>query len=188
MFEYSNEGVSVADGWGTLLKAARFGTDYVTRTASAKANIFANPPEESTYFFTDDDIEGNRLTGDRAFTVTFRPGELPPVRGFWSLTLYDAYHFFARNDLNRFSIGTKNKTLQVDQDGSLTIHVQHQSPGAEQETNWLPAPTGEFCLFLRAYWPDDAILSGAGLPRRWPPPPPIDTQTTSALAAGRAVT
>jgi hypothetical protein len=74
------------------------------------------------------------------------------VRGFWSLTLYDADHFFAPNALNRFSLGTKNKDLKYGPDGSLTIYVQHERPSADQVSNWLPAPKGDFELFIRAYW------------------------------------
>ena len=118
LFDYSNEGVSVGHGWGTLVNSARFGADYVTRTSCAKANIFANRPEESAYFFTDVDASESRLTGDSSYTVTFGPDGTPPVQGFWSLTLYDEHHFFAPNDLDRFSLGTKNQDLQTNEDGS----------------------------------------------------------------------
>jgi hypothetical protein len=95
LFAYSNEGVSAGNGWGTLDNAARFGTDYITRTSCAKANIFANRPEESAYFFTDRDPDSTHLTGEKMYTVTFPADQLPPVKGFWSLTLYDKHHFFA---------------------------------------------------------------------------------------------
>jgi len=168
LFQYSNEGVPLAHGWGTLVNAARFGTDYVTRTAAAKANIFANKPEESTYFFTDVDANGERLHGRRDYSVTFTGGQLPPVKGFWSLTLYDQHHFFAPNELGRYSLGTKNQDLHLDQDGSLTISVQQQPPQGQERSNWLPAPDAEFTLFLRAYWPEAAIADG-----NWTPPPVI---------------
>lgn len=90
----------------------------------------------------------------------------PPVRGFWSLTLYNQHHFFAPNAIDRYSLGTKNKDLHYNAGGSLTIHVQAPRPTAS-DANWLPAPAGQpFSLYLRAYWPDQAILSGA-----WTPPP-----------------
>ena len=97
---------------------------------------------------------------------TFGPDGTPPVQGFWSLTLYDEHHFFAPNDLDRFSLGTKNQDLQTNEDGSLTIFVQHESPGSARESNWLPSPAGEFSLFLRGYWPEPAVLTG-----EWAPPP-----------------
>jgi len=99
--------------------------------------------------------------------VTFAKGKIPPVQGFWSLTLYNEHHFFAPNSLHRYSIGTKNKALKKNADGSLTLYVQADSPGADKESNWLPAPKGaDFSLYVRAYWPKPAITSG-----KWTPPP-----------------
>ena len=83
----------------------------------------------------------------------------------WSLTLYNAEHFFHPNTLNRYSLGTKNKTLKYNPDGSLTLYAGARSPGADKESNWLPAPNGPFSLYIRAYWPEQAILDG-----RWVPP------------------
>ena len=90
---------------------------------------------------------------------------MPPVRGFWSLTLYDQYHFFQPNPLNRYSLGTKNKTLKYNADGSLTLYASAKSPGKDKENNWLPAPNGPFSLYIRAYWADKPILDG-----QWKPP------------------
>ncbi len=180
LFDYSNEGVSVGHGWGTLVNSARFGADYVTRTSCAKANIFANRPEESAYFFTDVDASESRLTGDSSYAVTFGPDGTPPVQGFWSLTLYDEHHFFAPNELARFSLGTKNQDLQTNEDGSLTIFVQHESPGPSQESNWLPAPAEEFSLFLRAYWPEPAVLTG-----EWAPPPVLPSTQRAGIPDGQ---
>jgi hypothetical protein len=87
------------------------------------------------------------------------------VNGFWSLTLYNEHHFFHPNDLKRYSLGTKNKNLKRNADGSLTLHVSAKSPGADKETNWLPAPDGPFSLYIRAYWGKPAILDGS-----WQPP------------------
>jgi hypothetical protein len=87
------------------------------------------------------------------------------VKGFWSLTLYNKHHLFEPNTLNRFGVGTKNKDLKLGDDGSLTLYVQHASPGPDKESNWLPAPSDEFSLYIRAYWPDAAITEGS-----WTPP------------------
>jgi len=97
--------------------------------------------------------------------VTFAKGEVPPVNGFWSLTLYDAEHFFNPNSMNRYSLGTKNKTLTYNGDGSLTLYASAKSPGKDKESNWLPAPNGPFSLYIRAYWADKPILDG-----QWKPP------------------
>jgi hypothetical protein len=86
------------------------------------------------------------------------------VKGFWSLTLYDKEHFFYPDPLNRYSLGTKNKSLN-DADGSLTLYAGAKFPGKDKETNWLPAPSGAFSLYLRAYWPEGAILNA-----QWQPP------------------
>jgi hypothetical protein len=166
LFEFRNIGVPVARNWTTQRNGAAFGTDYLSRTAMGKANIFVNTPTETAYFYQDLDSGGNRLNGANTYAVTFDPGELPPVGGFWSLTLYNAHHFFHPNELNRYSLGTKNKHLQFGDDGSLTLTVVAAAPNDGQLANWIPAPDGEFSLYLRAYWPDDAVLTG-----EWTPPP-----------------
>jgi hypothetical protein len=165
IFEFRNNGVAAGNGWRTQKNAARFGTDYFQRTATAKGNMFSNVPEETMYFGQDFDRNGDRLTGTKAYTVTFAKGETPPTDGFWSLTLYNEAHFFAPNVLNRFSLGTKNKSLKPNPDGSLTIYVQPSSPGADKESNWLPAPEEPFSLYIRAYWPKAEITEG-----KWTPP------------------
>jgi hypothetical protein len=79
--------------------------------------------------------------------------------------MYDPEHYFYQNALKRFALGTKNKSLKYNDDGSLTIYLGNKSPGKDKETNWLPAPAGNFSIWLRAYWPDQAILDGS-----WKPP------------------
>ncbi|CAJ0557378.1 unnamed protein product, partial [Mesorhabditis spiculigera] len=95
----------------TANNGAAFGTDYFSRTAVARSNIFVNQQKETKYFYQDLDKSGTRLNGQNSYSVTFAKGQLPPVKGFWSLTLYNEQHFFSPNDLKRYSIGTKNKTL-----------------------------------------------------------------------------
>ena len=98
--------------------------------------------------------------------VGSEPGALPPIKGFWSLTLYNQNHFFEPNDLKRYSLGTKNKSLQYNADGSLTLYVQASAPADNLRSNWLPAPKdGDFTLYIRSYWPEEAILDGT-----WTPP------------------
>lgn len=168
LFEFRNIGLPIAHHWTTQRNGAQFGTDYLSRTAMGKANIFVNTPTETTYFYQDLDADGARLNGDRAYTVTFPAGSLPPVRGFWSLTLYNQHHFFHANELDRFSLGTKNKGLVTNDDGSLTITVGTDQPDDAALPNWLPAPDGDFSLYLRAYWPSPDILDGT-----WAPPPVV---------------
>jgi hypothetical protein len=166
LFQFRNYGQQLPFNWSTISNEAAFGTDYYTRTAVAKSNILVNSPQETKYYYQDLDASGGRLNGANRYTVTFAKGQTPPVNGFWSLTLYNEHHFFAPNELKRYSLGTKNKTLKPNADGSLTIHVQADAPPDAQRDNWLPAPRDrDFSLYVRAYWPRPAILDGS-----WTPP------------------
>lgn len=165
LFHWSNVGLPVGNGWTSSDNGAEFGTDYYTRLAVARTNIFVNTPRETKYFYNQTDQDGADLDGDRAYTMTFRAGQLPPVRGFWSLTVYNQHHFFAPNDLDRYSLGTKNADLEYGDDGSLTLYVQSTAPDDAPQANWLPAPAGQpFSLYLRAYWPHDEALDGTWYP------------------------
>ncbi|WP_445165635.1 DUF1254 domain-containing protein [Mycolicibacterium sp. Dal123E01] len=166
LFEFHTNGIRLPSGWNSPPNVARWGFDYLTRTATAKSNMYVNQPEETRYFFLEVDSHGERLTGEHGYTITFPPGKLPPVNGFWSLTLYNPQHFFAPNDLGRYSLGTKNTSMKTADDGSLTIHIQQHSPGADREPNWLPAPDGNFELTIRTYWPKPEVNQG-----NWTPPP-----------------
>ena len=163
--QWRYDGRPAGNGWNSPVNNAEWGTDYLNRTGTAKSNMYDNRPEETKYIYTDDDSEGQQLNGQNTYAVTFAKGEVPPVKGFWSLTLYDAEHFFHSNPLNRYSLGTKNKTLKYNADGSLTLYAGTKSPGADKESNWLPAPDGPFSLYIRAYWADRPILDG-----QWKPP------------------
>jgi hypothetical protein len=166
LFEFRNFGIQLPGNWCTIANGAEFGTDYFTRTAVAKSNILVNAPIQAKYFYQDLDEGGHRLNGSKRYAVTFARDQTPPVHGFWSLTMYSQYHFFVPNDIQRYSVGTKNKALTIAPDGSLTIYVQADPPHNAQRTNWLPAPSGEdFSLFMRAYWPKPAALDGS-----WTPP------------------
>ena len=165
LFEFHNNGRPVGNGWTSPPNGARWGTDYLSRAATARSNMYDNAPNETRYIYTDFDKEGRRLTGARRYTVTFASSQTPPVNGFWSLTVYNKEHLFEPNRLNRFSLGTKSKSMKTNADGSLVLYFQHQSPGADKELNWVPTPVDEFSLYIRAYWPKDAILDG-----KWTPP------------------
>jgi hypothetical protein len=141
VFQFRHIGVPVAHHWTTQRNGAAFGTDYLSRTAMARANIFVNTPSETTYFYQDLDEAGRRLNGNHRYSVTFPANGLPPVRGFWSLTLYNQHHFFHANEVGRFSLGTKNKTLRFSEDGSLTLYASATPPeDPELAGNWLPPP------------------------------------------------
>jgi len=90
-------------------------------------------------------------------------GEMPPVKGFWSLTMYDANYFFVPNALNRYTLSQRNK-FKTNKDGSVDLYIQQESPGKDKEANWLPAPAGQFILMMRLYWPTEtppSLLDGS---------------------------
>jgi hypothetical protein len=152
------------NGWNSPVNNAQWGTDYLNRTATAKSNMYDNRPEETKYIYRDDDSQGKQLDGHNLYTVTFAKGQLPPVKGFWSVTLYNDVHLFNPNPLKRYSLGTKNKTLKYNADGSLTLYAGAKSPGKDKESNWLPAPAGTFSLYIRCYWSEQAVLDGTWMP------------------------
>jgi len=166
MFRWKHNGSPAGNGWNSPTNGAVWGTDYLNRMGTAKSNIYDNRPTETKYIYTDDDASGAQLRGSSLYAITFPAGQTPPVRGFWSMTLYDEHHFFFENPLDRYSLGTKSKSLVPNPDGSLTLYAGARSPGKDKESNWLPAPTGPFSLYIRAYWPDQAILDGTWTPPR----------------------
>jgi hypothetical protein len=167
LFEFRHSGIPLRHNWTTVSNGAAFGDDYFTRSAVAKSNIFITRAVETACFYQDLDARGRRLDGGRRYTITFTRAALPPVKGFWSLTLYNKYHLFAPNELTRFSLGTRDKYLVYGADGSLTVYLQPERPSGDRRSNWLPTPpNGEFSLLLRAYWPEPAMVSG-----QWSPPP-----------------
>ncbi len=164
---YGNVGTPLGYGWSSALNGGAFGTDYLTRTLVGKAYLGVNKPQDALYIGTDLDGDGKRLNGaGNTYTLTFSKGQLPPAKAFWSLTLYDTEHFFYINPQKVYSRGTKNKDLQFNPDGSLTIYIQNQSPGADKETNWLPCPAEPFSVLIRIYVPDESVLQGP-----YSPPP-----------------
>ena len=165
LFRWRHNGVPAGNGWNRSVNNAEWGFNYLMRTATAKSNMFENRSAETQYFFSDADSEGAQLEGAHQYAITFAAGELPPVNGFWSLTLYDEHHLFALNELGRYSLGTKNKDLVFDEDGSLTLYAGAAAPDPTREANWLPAPAGAFSLYIRCYWAMDPVLDG-----RWTPP------------------
>jgi hypothetical protein len=167
LFQFRNYGQQLPHHWSTISNESAFGVDYYTRTAVAKSNILVNAPDETKYFYQDMDQAGARLNNANRYTVTFPKDGTPPINGFWSLSIYNKNHFFVANPINRFSVGTKNKDLKFNPDGSLTVYVQTDEPADPvQRANWLPAPSGEFSLYVRAYWPKAAVMDGS-----WTPPP-----------------
>ncbi|MBR0650185.1 DUF1254 domain-containing protein [Roseomonas terrae] len=164
-FQWRHNGVPAGNNWNRSKNNAQFGVDYFNRLGTAKSNMFDNRPNETQYFYTDLDGDGTQLHGAGSYAITFPAGQTPPVRGFWSMTLYNDKHLFHANPLNRFSLGTKNTNLVRNQDGSLTLYAGKDNPGQGREANWIPAPDENFSLYIRAYWGQQSVLDGT-----WQPP------------------
>jgi uncharacterized protein (TIGR03000 family) len=156
------------NGWTFTTKAGEYGTDYLQRAFITYFGLGANRPEDAVYPTAKVDGAGKPLNGANNYVMHLAKGETPPVRGFWSLTMYDEQMFFVANPLNKYTVSPRNDLL-TNADGSIDLYIQNESPGKDKEANWLPAPKGGFVLVLRLYWPnekDPTILNGS-----WKPPP-----------------
>ncbi|MEW6143999.1 MAG: DUF1254 domain-containing protein [Thermodesulfobacteriota bacterium] len=173
------DGMKAIDEKAAATKSAAdlFGTrefmknNYLNRAVGAKMGIYGNSKSEAYYFLWTKDAEGNMLNGaDSRYTLTFGKGELPPVKAFWSVTMYDGKtQLLVANPINRYLINSPMlPELKLNDDGSLTIYIQKDSPGKDKEPNWLPAPDGPIYMVLRCYWPEKAILDG-----EWKLPPVV---------------
>jgi hypothetical protein len=147
-------GGKLVNGWLIPAAAGRYGTDYLARARIAAVGWPANLPEDAVYPVAHVDAAGKKLNGANKYTITFAKGQTPPVDGFWSITMYfdDRGWWFYPNDLNKFTVSMRDNP-KFNEDGSLTLYFQHESPGKDKEANWLPSPQGDFLLTLRMYWP-----------------------------------
>lgn len=160
--------VKNVNGWLYDTVTGLYGTDYLNRALVTAIGLGANLPQDAIYPMSLKDADGSDYEGKNKYVMRFAKGQLPPVKGFWSLTMYDADFFFVANPLNRYSISARQK-LKENADGSTDLYIQNESPGADRESNWLPAPKGKFQLMLRLYWPTEtppSIIDGT-----WSPPP-----------------
>jgi hypothetical protein len=133
-----------------------FNGDWLKRAAGAKGGIYGNDAAEAMYPARRTDSNGQTLDGSQHnYTLTFPAGQLPPVNAFWSVTMYDGKtQLLIENPINRYLINSPMlPTMKTNADGSLTLYIQNKSPGADKESNWLPAPNGPIYLVMRLYWP-----------------------------------
>lgn len=160
---------AMVNGWVVTKGLGVYGTDYMKRAVVAAFGWPANLPQDAVYPYTEVDSSGRKLSGANRYTLIFAKGLTPPVNGFWSITMYeiDQGWWFVPNPLNRFTVSLRNNP-KYSADGSLTLYFQNESPGKDLETNWLPAPKGDFIAMLRMYWPKEnnpSIVDGT-----WKPP------------------
>lgn len=168
----SSPGALYAGGWFSSPPwTGEFKTQYLSRAVIARSSLTANVPREAVYLQAYRDRNEEVLTGAKRYTVTFK--EPPPFHkpGFWSLTMYDlSNNYTVPNKLDRYCLGSDNKDMKLNADGSLTIYVQKDSPGADKEANWLPAPAGEFYMAIRSYVPGEAMVRSLTDPTAYPRP------------------
>ncbi|RWQ31300.1 MAG: DUF1254 domain-containing protein [Mesorhizobium sp.] len=165
------------NGWNVsslLGDEAFYNGDWLLRAGAAKAGLYGNDAAEAMYPFTRTDATGEPLDGSKHnYTLTFPAGQLPPVNSFWSVTMYDGKsQFLIKNPINRYLINSPMLSgMKKNEDGSLTLYIQKDSPGTDKEANWLPAPDGTIYLVMRLYWPKteapSILPAGEG---SWQPP------------------
>lgn len=156
----------IANGWQMNTDTmGAYGNAYLKRAIIAMVGLGANQPEDAIYPLNVADADGKPLQADHTYTLHFTKDNLPPVNAFWSVTMYDAQGYQVANPINRFAIGDRD-ALKYNPDGSLTLYIQHQNPGPDKESNWLPAPAkGTLGVTMRLYAPRSQALDG-----RWNPP------------------
>ncbi len=176
----------IADAWGAfadvkaqvnageITSGDMFGTrdylnnNYVYRMTAAVLGIYGNSKEEAMYPAYYVDADGKTLDGAKRYALRFAPGQLPPVNSFWSITMYEQpASLLVANPLDRYLLNSPMlPQFKRDADGGLTLFIQHESPGKDDEANWLPAPIGPFSVIMRLYWPKAEALDGT-----WTAPP-----------------
>jgi hypothetical protein len=165
MEQYSTQ--KQANGWMVSTGSGHYGTDYLQLALIAYIGVGGNLPADAFYPIARFDGDGKVLNGPNRYVIHFIKADIPPInpKGFWSLTMYDNEYFLVPNSINRYSLSSRDK-FKLNQDGSMDLYTQKESPGADKKSNWLPSPDGEFILMLRLYWSKDEALNGA-----WVPPP-----------------
>jgi hypothetical protein len=150
---------------GLFGSRAALGEDYLRRATAATMGIYGNDVEEAVYIGWIADEDGEPLVGDGCYVIRFPADALPPVRLFWSITMYALpSRLLVANPIDRYSIGDRTPGLTYEDDGALTLTVQHETPG--RQANWLPAPAGPFTAIFRLYGPEPSVVDGS-----WHQPP-----------------
>jgi hypothetical protein len=166
MQAYMPKAASIVNGWQMNVSTMGvYGNFYLKRAIVAQYGLGANLPEDAIYPANLADADGKPLNGAYRYTLHFDKDAMPPVQAFWSVTLYDSDGFQVPNALDRFALSSW-MPLKKNPDGSIDLYFQHESPGKELESNWLPAPSGDFNLLLRLYAPASSVING-----EWNPPP-----------------
>ncbi|HUN87194.1 MAG TPA: DUF1254 domain-containing protein [Terriglobales bacterium] len=168
MLKYVDDDIPKVNGWLYTTKTGLYGTDYMQRAVVTAIGLGANRPQDAIYPTGLKDADGKELdAGSNKYVMHFDKGQMPPAKGFWSITMYDKDYFFVPNALNRYTLSSRNKFV-TNADGSVDLYLQADSPGKAKEANWLPAPKAKFVPMMRLYWPSEtppSIIDGS-----WKPP------------------
>jgi len=169
IMEYFKKAAEPVNGWMYITKnIGVYGTDYIQRALVTAIGLGANRPQDAIYPTSQKDADGHEYDGaSKKYVIHINKGDLPPVNGFWSITMYDKDYFFVPNPLNRYTLSARNK-FNMNPDGSVDLYLQADSPGKAKEANWLPAPKAQFIPMMRLYWPKEtppSIIDGT-----WKPP------------------
>jgi hypothetical protein len=159
---FATRGIEMVNGWGILKKTGIYGSDYLDRAFVTAVGLGANRPQDAIYPFTQASFDGSKT-----YVIRFAKGQTPPVKGFWSITMYDPAYFFVKNALNKQSISPRQHFAQSP-DGSIALYFSNKQPAGVPASNWLPAPPGKFLLMMRNYWANPtppSLLDGS-----WKPP------------------
>ncbi len=162
MAQFKDSG-TMENGWSFSTRTGTYGIDYQQRAFITEVGLGANRPQDAVYPTSKVDADGKPYNGKNKYVLTFTKDQIPPVNGFWSLTMYDEQMFFVPNSLKKYTVSPRNN-LKYGEDGSLVIYIQNASPGQEKEANWLPAPKEKFVLMLRLYWPKEPVIDGMWIP------------------------
>lgn len=154
---------TTANGWTTNYRGSRFGNNYLLRAAVARDQIYVTVPEEAIYPIARVDADGEPLDGGASYRIYLSQNNMPPVDGFWSITLYNDQGYMVENPIERYAIGDRTPDLVRQDNGDIEILIQHEEP-ANDSTNWLPAPDDRFYLMMRLYIPGSEVLSQEWLP------------------------
>lgn len=152
----------VQNGWTYFVTTGKYGANYIQRAMITYFGLGANLPADAIYPTARTDVAGQPMEGTSSYVMRFEKGALPPSEAFWSITMYDNQFFFAPNALNRYTLSSRDK-LKANADGSIDLYFSNASPGKDKESNWLPAPKGNFVLMMRMYQPRDkppSIIDG----------------------------
>jgi hypothetical protein len=181
LMKIKNSKQKLSNGWSVYTSLMGvYGNEYAFRSFISMIGLGALPTQDSVYPVLMSDANGNDIVGEKNYIIHFDKKDLPPVKAFWSLTMYDNQGFAVANSLNRYTIGSKD-SLKFNKDGSLDIYIQHKKPSDSLVSNWLPAPAkGNIGVTMRLYSPDFSVITG-----KWIPPVVRETSTNRKLSGDR---